>query len=323
MIETHKFETVLESHQIPLERKKTTTLQLNMGKLCNLTCTHCHVNAGPNRKELISHETISNVVEWFSSTDISILDLTGGTPEMVPGYKDLIRSVRNFTTPRKVITRLNATIIEEEGFDWVLNFLAENNVEIIASMPCYEPKNVEDQRGNGVFDKSISAFQKLNAIGYGRNPNLAMHFVYNPNGDFLPPDQKELEQEYKKAMMEHFSIRFNNLYCITNMPISRFASWLKRNNKFNDYLLLLRNSFNPQTINSLMCRDTISVNWLGEVFDCDFNQMLNLPTFTNNKSVKVWDVDPKEFQNTTIRTESHCFGCTAGTGSSCGGALVE
>ena len=153
MIETHKFETVLESHQIPLERKKTTTLQLNMGKLCNLTCTHCHVNAGPNRKELISHETISNVVEWFSSTDISILDLTGGTPEMVPGYKDLIRSVRNFTSPRKVITRLNATIIEEESFDWVVKFLAENNVEIIASMPCYEPKNVEDQRGNGVFDK--------------------------------------------------------------------------------------------------------------------------------------------------------------------------
>ena len=150
-----------------------------------------------------------------------------------------------------------------------------------------------------------------------------MHFVYNPSGDFLPPDKKELEQEYKKAMMEHFSVRFNNLYCITNMPISRFASWLKRNNKSNNYLLLLRNSFNPQTVNSLMCRDTISVNWLGEVFDCGFNQMLNLPTYKNKRSVKVWYIDPKEFQNTTIRTQSHCFGCTACTGSSCGGALVE
>ena len=181
----YQFEATLESYQILLKRSNTKTLQLNMGKLCNLTCSHCHVNAGPNRRELISTETIANVVEWFSSTDISTLDLTGGTPEMVPGYKNLIRSVRNFTTPRKVITRLNATIIEEEGFDWVVDFLAENNVEIIASMPCYEPKNVEDQRGNGVFDKSISAFQKLNAIGYGRNPNLAMHFVYNPNGCLL------------------------------------------------------------------------------------------------------------------------------------------
>jgi len=220
----YKFEATLESYQISLKRSKTKILQLNMGKLCNLTCSHCHVNAGPNRRELISTETIANVVEWFSSTEIPTLDLTGGTPEMVPGYKNLIKSVRNFTTPRKVITRLNATIIEEEGFDWVVNFLAENNVEIIASMPCYEPKNVEDKRGNGVFDKSISAFQKLNAIGYGSNPDLAMHFVYIPSGDFLPPDQKELEQEYKKAMIEHFSIRFNNLYCITNMPISRFAS---------------------------------------------------------------------------------------------------
>ena len=214
-------------------------------------------------------------------------------------------------------------LLRKKGFDWVVNFLAENNVEIIASMPCYEPKNVEAQRGNGVFDKSIRAFQKLNAIGYGSNPDLAMHFVYNPSGDFLPPDQKELEQEYKKAMMEHFSISFDNLYCITNMPISRFASWLKRNDKFNDYLLLLRNSFNPQTVNNLMCRDTISVNWVGEVFDCDFNQMLKLPTYKNNRSLKVWDIDPKEFQNTSIRTQSHCFGCTAGTGSSCGGALVE
>ena len=167
MNKNYKFEATLESYQISLKRSKTKILQLNMGKICNLTCSHCHVNAGPNRRELISTETIANVVEWFSSTDISILDLTGGTPEMVPGYKNLIKSVRNFTTPRKVITRLNATIIEEDGFDWVVNFLAENNVEIIASMPCYEPKNVEDQRGNGVFDKSISAFQKLNAIGYG------------------------------------------------------------------------------------------------------------------------------------------------------------
>ena len=293
-----------------------------MGKICNLSCIHCHVNAGPNRKEIISTETISKIIAWFSLTNIKTLDLTGGTPEMVPGYQKLITEVRNLNVTRRIITRLNATIIEEPGYEWVADFLAENNIEIIASMPCYEPKNVENQRGGGVFKKSISAFKKLNNLGYGIDPCLPLHFVYNPSGYFLPPNQGKLENEYKEELKKQFSIFFNRLFCITNMPISRFASWLKRKGKFDEYHLLLKDSFNPSTVNNLMCRDTINVNWLGEVFDCDFNQMVNLPTYQNYKDVKVWEIDLEEYKNRPIRTASHCFGCTAGTGSSCSGALV-
>jgi radical SAM/Cys-rich protein len=318
----YNFNAILEANGVSLKRKQIKTLQLNMGKLCNISCIHCHVNAGPNRKEIISSETISKIIKWFSSTDIQTLDLTGGTPEMVPDYQKLITEVRKFNVPRKIITRLNATIIEEPGYEWVANFLAENNIQIIASMPCYEPKNVENQRGGGVFNKSIRAFKKLNNLGYGINPHLPLHFVYNPSGDFLPPDQEKLEKKYKEEMKKHFSISFNSLFCITNMPISRFASWLKRNGKLNEYYSLLKDSFNSSTVDSLMCKDTINVNWLGEVFDCDFNQMVDLPTYRNNKNIKVWEIDLKEFKEYPIRTATHCFGCTAGAGSSCGGTLV-
>ena len=256
-------------------------------------------------------------------TNIPTLDLTGGTPEMIPDFRRLIEEVRNLPTPRKVIDRLNATIIEEPGYEWVPEFLARNEVEIIASMPCYEPENVEKQRGNGVFEKSISAFQKLNRLGYGSDPRLRIHFVYNPSGDFLPPDQEYLEAKYKIMMKEHFQIEFNQLYCITNMPISRFASWLKREDRLDDYNSLLKDAFNPKTIEGLMCRNTINVNWLGEVFDCDFNQMLNLPTYSKKDSIKVWEINLKEFSNEPIRTATHCFGCTAGSGSSCGGSLLN
>lgn len=318
------FELALEAGGKPLSRGKTEILQVNVGKLCNLTCIHCHVNAGPKRKEIMTGETVDQILDWFEKTDIPTLDLTGGTPEMMPDFQRLVKTVRDFDQPRRVMDRLNATIISEPGYEWVPEFLAENEVEIIASMPCYAPDNVNEQRGDGVFDRSIEAFQKLNELGYGRDPKLTLNFVYNPNGGFLPPPQAELEADYKREMKEHFDIDFNALYCIANMPISRFASFLKRNGELQSYLDLLRQNFNPATVEGLMCRDTINVSWEGDVFDCDFNQMINLPLenpATGEKSIKVWDIELDTFVRQPIRTANHCFGCTAGSGSSCGGAL--
>lgn len=316
------FDLTLAGHHVPLSRAKPEILQINVGKLCNLTCVHCHVNAGPARKEIITGETIDRILDWFEATDIGTLDMTGGTPEMVPDFRRLVSTVRSFKKPRRVMDRLNATIINEPGYEWVAEFLAEHKVEIIASMPCYEPDNVNAQRGDGVFDSSIAAFQKLNALGYGRDPELQLHFVYNPNGAFLPPAQKALEADYKEAMREHFGIDFNSLYCIANMPIARFASYLKRNNQLADYQNTLKDAFNPGTIDGLMCRNTINVSWQGQVYDCDFNQMMNLPAGDQEKT-HLWDIDPQEFQTLPIRTGNHCYGCTAGHGSSCGGALTQ
>ncbi len=324
------FDLALESSDTLLTRAKAEILQLNIGKLCNLTCTHCHVNAGPARKEIITGETVDKILEWFERTDIPTLDLTGGTPEMVPDFRRLVTAVRNFDQPRRVMDRLNATIINEPGYEWVADFLAENEVEIIASMPCYSPDNVNQQRGDGVFDSSIKAFQKLNELGYGRDPKLTMNFVYNPNGGFLPPEQTELEADYKREMKDHFGIDFNSLFCIANMPIARFASYLKRNNQLQDYMQTLREAYNPATVDGLMCRNTINVSWLGEVYDCDFNQMMKLPTrihegsdgVDKHESLYLWNVDPETFAEVPIRTGNHCFGCTAGSGSSCGGSLT-
>ena len=296
------FDQALTAHHLTLSRRSPEILQLNVGKLCNLTCSHCHVNAGPARKEIIGSQTVDRLLTWLESTDIPVVDLTGGSPEMIPDFRRIIEEVRQFKTPRRIIDRLNATIIEEPGYEWVPEFLAKHEVEIIASMPCYQPDNVEAQRGEGVFDASINAFKKLNKLGYGTQPGLLLNFVYNPNGAFLPPDQKQLEADYRKAMKEHFDISFNNLYCIANMPIARFTSYLKRENRLADYMLLLRNAFNPKTIDNLMCRDTINVNWLGEVFDCDFNQMLKLPTQESGRHFKVWDINPKTFSKLPIQT---------------------
>lgn len=320
------FDRALENADKPLRRGTAEILQLNIGKLCNLTCVHCHVNAGPKRKEIMTGETVDRILEWFEGTDIPTLDLTGGTPEMIPDFRRLVGTVRSFDQPRRVMDRLNATIISEPGYEWVPEFLAENKVEIIASMPCYEPKNVNQQRGDGVFDRSIAAFQKLNELGYGRDPELVLNFVYNPNGAFLPPDQEELEADYTREMKQHFGIEFNALYCIANMPIARFASYLKRNDEFQPYMNLLRRSFNPATVDGLMCRNTINASWEGDVYDCDFNQMMKLPLADDRHGVtmlKVWDIDLPSFREQPIRTGNHCFGCTAGSGSSCGGAISE
>lgn len=316
------FSATLLQHRTPLTRARPEVLQLNTGRLCNLTCRHCHVNAGPARKEIITGETIDRILDWLDKTSIRTVDLTGGSPEMVPGFRRLVAALTE--SGRHVIDRLNATIITEPGYGWVPGFLAENKVEIIASMPCYEPENVDTQRGGGVFDRSIEAFRQLNALGYGRTPERILNFVYNPAGASLPPPQEELEADYRSAMRQRFGIEFHRLYTITNMPVNRFASWLKNEGRMDAYLSLLREHFNPATVPGLMCRTTLNVSWQGVVFDCDFNQMQDLPVLhpATGRPLRLWEVDPESFAAIPIRTGTHCFGCTAGCGSSCGGSLV-
>jgi len=318
----NRFAEKLAEHSLPLRHRRTEVLQVNVGKLCNLTCIHCHVNAGPKRKEIMTRETIDRVIDWLARTDIPKVDLTGGAPEMIPDFRYLVERLKALEPPRHIIDRCNLTILLEPGYEEYGPFLARHGVEIIASMPCYAPENVNAQRGEGVFDASIKALRLLNSLGYGIEERLPLHLIYNPNGAFLPAPQAELEADYKRELKEHFEIVFNHLYTITNLPIARFASWLKNNNKLADYMALLNESFNPATVEGLMCRNTISVSWTGEVFDCDFNQMLKMQWHDGERALNLWDIDPAEVENREILTDNHCFGCTAGAGSSCGGALV-
>jgi radical SAM/Cys-rich protein len=318
----NRFARRLRQHGLPLRHTRTEVLQVNVGKLCNLTCIHCHVNAGPKRKEIMTRATMDQVIAWLAKTDIPTVDITGGAPEMVPDFKYLVGRLKALTPPRHVIDRCNLTILLEPGYEDYASFLAKHDVEVIASMPCYSARNVNEQRGEGVFDASIKALQLLNSLGYGIRPELPLHLVYNPNGAFLPGPQEELEADYKRELKEHFGIVFNKLYTITNLPIARFASYLKNNNLLGDYMALLNDAFNPATVNGLMCRNTISVSWQGEVFDCDFNQMLKMRWNDVEQGLHLWDVDPTRVEHREILTGDHCFGCTAGAGSSCGGALV-
>ena len=311
----------LVERSLSLRHTRTEVLQINVGKLCNLTCIHCHVNAGPKRKEIMTRETIDRVIDWVAKTDIPTVDLTGGAPEMIPDFKYLVQRLKALIPPRHLIDRCNLTILLEPGFEDYAPFLARHQVEIIASMPCYSPENVNAQRGEGVFDGSIKALQLLNSLGYGIDPVLPLHLVYNPNGAFLPGPQEELEADYKRELKDHFGIVFNQLFTITNLPIARFASWLRNNCQLADYMALLNNAFNPATVNGLMCRNTISVSWRGEVFDCDFNQMLELP-LGEGLPRNIREFDPARLGRRSIVLGPHCFGCTAGAGSSCGGALV-
>jgi len=317
----NKFAQKLEEHSISLRRGRPEILQVNVGKLCNLTCVHCHVNAGPKRKEIMTHETIDRVLEWLGKTEIPIVDLTGGAPEMIPDFRYFIERVKTLESPRHVIDRCNLTILLDPGYEELPEFLAKHKVEIIASMPCYTPRNVNMQRGGGVFDGSIAALQRLNSLGYGIEPNLPLHLVYNPVGAFLPGPQTELESDYKRELKGHFGIVFNKLYSITNLPIGRFAAYLRHNDKLEEYMELLISAFNPATIDGLMCRNTLSVGWRGEVYDCDFNQQLDMQ-WVNGQALFLWDLDPDAIDNREIMTGDHCFGCTAGAGSSCGGAIV-
>ena len=240
---------------------------------------------------------------------------------MIPDFRYFIEQVKSLQPPRHIIDRCNLTILLERGYEGFAAFLARNEVEIIASMPCYTAENVNAQRGEGVFEGSIAALQVLNSLGYGIDSELPLHLIYNPVGAFLPPSQAELEADYKRELKKHFGIMFNKLYTLTNLPIGRFASYLRRNNKLDEYMELLIQAFNSATIDGLMCRNTISVGWHGEVYDCDFNQQLGMQ-WNNGERIFLWDVDPKEIENREVITDNHCFGCTAGAGSSCGGAIV-
>ncbi|MBI2517026.1 MAG: arsenosugar biosynthesis radical SAM protein ArsS [Opitutae bacterium] len=314
------FDAHLHKHGTPLHRAAPRVLQINVGKLCNLTCVHCHVNAGPGRKEVVTRDTLDRILAWQERARLPIVDLTGGAPEMIPDFRYLVQRLRAMPWVEKIIDRCNLTILLEPGYEGVAEFLAAHRIEIVASMPCYSPENVNAQRGDGVFDASITALQRLNSLGYGIDPVLPLHLVFNPNGARLPGAQAGLEADYKRELRTHFGIEFNSLYTITNLPVSRFAAWLRHNGKYEEYLNLLIESFNPATVAGLMCRDTINVSWQGEVFDCDFNQMLKLP-LGGHAARHLWDLAPSALERAPVATGPHCFGCTAGAGSSCGGAI--
>ncbi len=316
------FDLKLHERGLTLLRTAPRVLQINVGKLCNLTCSHCHVNAGPGRKEIMTRETVDRILSWQRRARLPVIDLTGGAPEMMPSFKYLVRSLRALDPEATIIDRCNLTILLDEGYEDMAEFLRAQRVEIVASMPCYSPENVNAQRGDGVFDASIAALGKLNALGYGIDPALPLHLVFNPNGAKLPGPQAGLEADYKRELREHFGLEFNRLYTITNLPVSRFASWLRHNGKYEEYLALLVASFNPATVEGLMCRDTVNVSWQGEIFDCDFNQMMKLPLGGEGiHGTYLWDLDPLQLNGRQITTAAHCFGCTAGAGSSCGGAI--
>ena len=320
----NRFAARFAQDHIAFRRAHPEILQVNVGKLCNLTCMHCHVSAGPKRKEIMTHDTIDRIIDWLAKTEIPIVDLTGGAPEMIPDFRYFIGRVKALQPSRHVIDRCNLTILLEAEHEDLAEFLARHDVEIIASMPCYTPGNVNAQRGEGVFDSSIVALQLLNSLGYGIDPKLPLHLVYNPVDAFLPRPQAELEADYKRELAAHFGIVFDKLYTITNLPIGRFASYLRHNNQLDDYMDLLINTFNPATIEGLMCRKTISVGWRGEVYDCDFNQQLDMQWQNPDGSgLFLWGIDPNGIVDREIMTGDHCFGCTAGAGSSCSGAIVE
>ena len=305
-----------------LVREEPRTLQVNLTKRCNLACHHCHVESGPKRSEQLSQAGCERIVELLGlNPQLQTLDLTGGAPELHPGFRDLVRAAR--ALDRRVIDRCNLTVLFEAGQEDTAEFLAEQEVEIVASLPCYGRENVEQQRGRGVFHPSIRALQDLNALGYGRgDAQRTLNLVYNPVGAFLPPAQAELEAEYRERLDADFGIRFDRLLTVTNMPIKRFAHSLEREGKMEEYMSLLVAHFNPDTLPGLMCRELLSVDHRGRFFDCDFNQALELPV--RGPAQDIWAVDDLgEFAGQPVRTEPHCFGCTAGAGSSCGGALIE
>ena len=301
-----------------IKRNKLEILQVNLGYLCNLSCLHCHVNAGPTRKELMDKVTIDQLFGFIDCQGIPSIDLTGGAPEMNPHFQYAVTEAtkRGMT----VIDRCNLTILEEPGYEYLFEFLSDNKVQIIASLPCYSSDNVDAQRGDGVFVKSISALQKLNKLGYGKE--LELNLVYNPQGTQLPPDQASLELEYKEHLYKNFDIVFTRLLTITNMPIKRFGSTLISKGQFDDYMDVLKSAYQSVNLDRLMCKSTLSVDWQGFVYDCDFNQMLGLPAGVSGKNKHISDCFELDFEQRAISTANHCYGCTAGHGSSCGGALT-
>jgi radical SAM/Cys-rich protein len=311
---------LLEVTDFPDIRRITLeALQVNLGYKCNQRCLHCHVNAGPNRKEMMSRETLKLILPVLKARQIKTLDLTGGAPELHEDFRYLVAAAR--VAGVHVIDRCNLTILFEPGQDDLAEFLADHQVEVVASLPCYSLENVDKQRGKGVFDKSIAALQKLNHLGYGKpGRDLKLNLVYNPQGPSLPPDQQALEADYKRELRDHFSIEFNNLFALANMPIKRFGSTLISKGQFHNYMQLLKDNFYRDNLDQVMCRSLVSVDWQGNLYDCDFNQQLALP-MPNAKHRHLRDLLENDVHEQPICVADHCFGCTAGQGSSCGGAL--
>ena len=296
------------------------TLQVNVGKLCNQACKHCHVDASPIRTEIMSRAVVEACLNVLRKYKTLTLDITGGAPELIPDFRYFVTEARK--TGAKVIVRHNLTVMFEENQTDLPEFFAANAVEVVSSLPYFLPTQTDAQRGTGVFEKSIEALKRLNAIGYGLNENLVLNLVYNPVGAFLPPSQSAIKSDFKRELKARYDISFNNLFTITNMPIARYLDWLRRSKNEESYMTKLVNAFNPATIDGLMCRNLISVDWRGNLYDCDFNQMLEL-SVDGKLPQTIFDFDLEKLAVRQIKTAAHCFGCTAGAGSSCGGTVAN
>jgi len=313
----------LEVSDFPaIRRRRLETLQVNLGYKCNQSCLHCHVNAGPTRTETMDRRTISEVIAFLKASRVAQLDLTGGAPELNPHFRQLVLAARNLGV--HVMDRCNLTILQQPGQQDLPEFLAANRVEVVASLPCYLEENVDAQRGKGVFEASIRALRTLNAIGYGRpESGLVLNLVYNPQGATLPPAQDGLELDYRRFLGERYGVRFNHLFVLTNMPIQRFGSMLITRGQFENYMNLLKSAYRPENLDAVMCRNLLSVDWRGYVYDCDFNQMLGLPLAWHGRpATHLRDLIGAGIDGHPIAVRDHCYGCTAGQGSSCAGALA-
>ena len=302
-----------------LKSEDVQTIQVNLGLLCNLSCRHCHVEANPKRTEVMTWETMQSVLRLAKALPKARVDLTGGAPELNPFFKDFVSALRD--SGHQVLVRTNLTVFFEAGQADTPEFLASQGVHLVASLPCYLDDNVDKQRGGGVYKRSVAALRRLNSLGYGRQPELPLSLVYNPGGAFLPPDQATLEEAYRKELKERFEVEFSSLLTITNMPMGRFLNDLQRDGEAESYKSLLEDNFNQATLEGLMCRHQICVAWDGLLSDCDFNSALGF-SLDEGLPKHIDDLDPEQLQGRTIVTGEHCFGCTAGCGSSCGGALV-
>ena len=307
-----------------LKRRAVDVMQVNLGRYCNLACIHCHVEAGPTRNEMMSRQNIDAVLRFLASTEIPTLDITGGAPELHPDFDYLVESARKLG--RHVMDRCNLTVIFEPAKDYLPEFFKRQNVELVCSLPCYSEENVDKQRGKGTFDLSIRALQIFNQIGYGQpDSDLVLNLVYNPVGPHLPPPQDKLEQDYKRILNDQFGIVFNHLYCLSNMPITRYETHLRLRGEYDRYMELLADNFNAGTLNQVMCRYLISVGWEGSIYDCDFNQMLGLSLRdAGGEALNIGSLTSlDQVLERSITIGDHCYACTAGSGSSCGGALVS
>ena len=313
------FHEVLAHHMHSLKHARPTELQINLGKLCNLACHHCHVDAGPKRTEIMTWPVMQKILSWVKEANIERVDLTGGAPELNPDFRLFCDQLLEMGI--EIASRCNITVLFESGQEDLARWYAKRKIRLVCSLPCYTEDNVDAQRGKGVFDKSIAGLQLLNSLGYGIEGGISLDLVYNPVGAFLPPDQAALELDYRNMLMDNFGIVFSNLLAITNIPINRFAHALQRDGKIEDYQQLLVDSFNSETLDGLMCRHLLNLDWLGRVYDCDFNQMLEIP-LNGGEPIYIWDIAIEDVEGKTIATNRHCFGCTAGSGSSCGGKLT-